>query len=72
MRVDNQDIPKLVQGWIYGPAETFEVILFNGKILFLDKWQIREDSLKGYSRWNEIPDQEAIDEFIEKRWDWFK
>jgi hypothetical protein len=72
MRVDENHIPRLVQDWNYGSAETLEIRLFNGRTILVDKWDVRQESIKNYPRWNRAADQEAIDYFVEKHWDWFK
>ena len=71
IRVDRNDIPELVQHWCYGSALNFEITLFNGKSYMLDQWDVREESCRGYKKWDSITDQMAIDHFVEKHLHWF-
>jgi hypothetical protein len=64
IRVDDQDVPRLVQKWHYGSAYDFVVTLCNGDEIHLDIGEVRDASCRGYQRWNADTDQMAVDAFV--------
>lgn len=65
IRVDKNEIPRIVQQWSYAPSSLFEVRLCNDKVVMLDIYAVRDNSCRGYRQWDADKDQMAIDRFVE-------
>jgi hypothetical protein len=62
---DEAGIPRLIQSWYYKFDESFCVALWNGKKIYLDKWQVRDYSLIGiFKNWTSELDGMALDLYI--------
>ena len=65
IRCDEQGVPRLVQHWYLNSDNSFCITLWNGTFICLDRWTVRNYSLKGvFHRWTPELDGYAVDLYI--------